>query len=213
MTMKNKLGAIFDLDGTLLDSMNVWKEVDKVFLSRRGIVIPDDYTQAIKALGFEQAAKYTIQRFQLKETTEEVIAEWSELAGEEYKENVSLKPNAQEYLNMLKENGVKLAVATALHPHLCELTLKNNGIYNYFDAFTFSEEVKRGKEYPDIYLLAAEKLGLSPSDCVVYEDIYVGVCSAKTGGFFVCGVYDEHSKHERELIEGVSDMFFIQFPK
>lgn len=211
--MKHKLGAIFDLDGTLLESMNVWLEIDRIFLGKRGLPFSEEYAQAIKGMNFQQAAEYTIERFMLKEQAEDIIAEWNQLAQEQYEKHIQLKPNTKAYLQSLKESGVKLAIATASHPHLCEAVLKNNGVYDWFDAFAFSEEVERSKEFPDIYLLAAERLGLTPCDCVVYEDIYIGVCSAKAGGFTVCGVFDEHSKKEQAIIEAKADMFFFGFPE
>jgi HAD superfamily hydrolase (TIGR01509 family) len=203
--MKIPKGAIFDLDGTLLDSMGVWREIDVEFLARRGFVVPDDYIRAITAMHYQAAAEYTIQRFGLRERPEDVVAEWNHMAEEIYARHVFLKPFAREYLELLKSRGTRIAAATASAEGLYLPALKNNGAQGYFDAFTTVTEVSRGKGFPDIYLLAARKLGLAPEDCVVYEDILAGVRGAKAGGFFACGVYDRHSAYEWEEIRRLAD--------
>lgn len=203
--MFDSKGAIFDLDGTLLDSLYVWEQIDIRFLKKRGITATKDYTQAVTPLGFHKAAEYTITRYGLSESPEEVIREWNVMAQQAYASEITLKPNAQKYLLHLKNRGVKLAVATALHQESIESVLKNNGIYDMFESFTMLQEVSRGKGFPDIYLLAADKLKLHPEDCVVFEDILTAVKGAKSGGFLVCGVYDPYAEHEWAQIEALAD--------
>lgn len=198
--MEKIKGAIFDLDGTLLDSMGIWAEIDKRFLSKRGIPLPEDYVERVTSMNYREAADYTIERFCLPESPQEVIADWMELSRQAYHHEIRLKPYAGEFLAKLKEGGVKLAVATAQNPELYEPALKGNGIYHCFDAFTHLGEVERGKGFPDIYLLAAEKLGLAPQACMVFEDISAGIHGAKAGGFHTCGVYDFYSEYEKETI-------------
>ncbi len=204
-------GAIFDLDGTLLDSMGIWSQIDEAFLGRRGIPVPPDYMDALAALGFRPAAEYTIRRFGFSESPEEIMAEWSAMAVEAYSTGVPLKPNGKEYLLYLKECGVKLAVATASQEELFVPALRHNGVYELFDAVTTLKEVSRGKGHPDIYWKAAEKLGLLPAECVVFEDIYAGVKGAKDGGFFAIGVDDPFSGYEKEKILEKADLFITNF--
>lgn len=204
-------GAIFDLDGTLLDSMSVWADIDIDFLAKRGIDIPPDFINAVTPMSFMEAAKYTIQRFDLNEKAEDIIEEWNQMSIDAYSYNVALKPYAKEYLLSLKEKGIKLAVATALIPDLYEPALKNNSIYELFDAFSFLSEVKRGKGFPDIYLTASKRLGLEPIDCMVFEDIYAGICGAKAGGFRTCGVYDSYSDYEKDKILNTAEQYIESF--
>jgi len=209
--MRDFKGAIFDLDGTLLDSLWVWDEVDKNFLGRRGIEVPDDYMDIINPMGVMQTAEYTIKRFSLSDTPQDLIAEWNMLALREYKSNVKMKPGAQKYLNLLKNNSVKLGIATASDPEIYIPALKNLGIYDLFDAITHADEVSRGKDFPDIYLLAAKKLGATPEKCVVFEDIYSGINSAKSAGFYTVGVYEEYSKKDKDKIIKTADKYIYSF--
>ena len=209
--MKDFEGAIFDLDGTLLDSLWVWDEVDKNFLGRRGIDVPNDYMDIINPMSVMQTAEYTIERFSLSDTPQDLIKEWNMLALKEYKSNVNMKPGAHEYLHNLKKQGIKLGIATASDPEIYVPALKNLGIYDLFDAITHADEVSRGKDFPDIYLLTAQKLGIAPEKCVVFEDIFSGINSAKSAGFYTIGVHEEYSKKDTDKIIRTADMYILSF--
>lgn len=199
-------GAIFDLDGTLLDSMGIWEQIDIDFLKKRGIEASEDYIQAVTPMGFQEAAEYTVHRFGLKEPPGDIINEWNLMCRDAYEHSIWLKPGAKEYLFYLKQAGVRLGVATALSPDLYIPALENNGIEHLFDAFASLQEVLRGKGFPDIYLMAAQRLGIEPSQCMVFEDIFSGIAGAKAGGFLTCGVYDHYSEYEWEKICKTADL-------
>lgn len=209
--MNNFKGAIFDLDGTVLDSMALWHKVDIAFFNSRNMPIPDGYIQAISPLGTYNAAVYTKETYNIKESVEEIIAEWGVLAKQEYSQNVKLKPNAKEYIISLKEKGFRLAVATASDMELFSPCLKKNGIFDLFDEYTFVNEVGRGKSFPDIYLRTAEKLSLKPEECIVFEDILTGITSAKSVGFYCVGMYDESSEKDTKKIKEISHKFIYDF--
>lgn len=203
--------AIFDLDGTVLDSMHVWRKVDENFLKKRGIEVTAEYTNAVSSMNFDQAADYTIKKYLLKETLQEVIEEWKSMVDCEYKSNIRLKKGALKYLLKLKSDGKKLGVASALSFELMESVLKNNNIYHLFDAFSATSEVKRGKGFPDIYLLTAERLKEAPENCIVFEDILPGIRGALCAGMKVCGVYEKASEHFIEQIKNEADYFINDF--
>jgi len=204
-------GAIFDLDGTVLDSMDVWERIDIAFLGKRGIAVPKDYVARICAMSFTEAAAYTVERFGLAESVEEIVAEWNDMAVDEYSQHVRLKPHVLAYLQKLKADGVRLGVATGLPKVLYEPVLINNAIYDLFDAIASTEEVKRGKTFPDVFVLAAQKLHLPPQACIAFEDVPEGVKSAKAAGLVVYGVHDKYSESFRADIERIAEGYLVDF--
>nr|WP_300128233.1 HAD family phosphatase [uncultured Butyricicoccus sp.] len=204
-------GFIFDLDGTLLDSLWVWDEVDQTFLARRGLPVIPGYAQAIAHMGFFDAARYTIDRFNLNETPEQLTTEWYDLARAAYRDRVELKPYAETFLCQLYAQGKHLAAATSSELDLIMPCLERLGIVNLFENITTIGEVKHDKSQPDIYLLAAERLRLSPSQCVVFEDILCGIQSAKKAGFFTVAVEEAASASEQQKIIEITDCYIYSY--
>ncbi len=209
--MKKFKGAIFDLDGTVLNSMGLWKKVDELFFTSRNMPIPEGYIQAISPLGTVGAAHYTKETYGIKESIEEIIAEWQTTAKREYAQNVTLKPHAKEYILSLREQGLSLAVATASDPEMFGDCLKKYEIDTAFDFFITVNEAGKGKGFPDIYLKAAQRMGIEPSECMVFEDILTAITSAKSAGFYCVAMYDESSKKDTEKIKEISDRFIFDF--
>ena len=202
---------IFDLDGTLLDSMNVWEQIDVDFLLKRGLDVPEDYIKEICSRSFPEAAIYTIERFGLPDTVDGLLHEWHSMAAYAYGNTVPLKPNALKYLTTLKNRGAKLAVATSLPAVLYEPVLRNHGIMELFDVICCTDEVTHGKTRPDVFILTAQKLGVAPEMCVVFEDLLQAMQSAKQAGMTVYGVYDESSFDQWELIKKTADGVIYDF--
>ena len=202
--LKNIEGAVFDLDGTLLDSSWVWEKVDEKFLGDRGFQVPDDYVDEISPLGAERAAVYTIERFGLNEDKDDIVREWIEMAKKEYATEVVCKPYAKEFLEELHKLNIKMAVATSSDRELFMKTLEREGILKYFQKIVTVDEVERGKGYPDIYEEAARRIKVNPHKCLVFEDILAGVTGASLGEFNVVAVFDEKSKHNWEKIKSIS---------
>lgn len=202
--LKNIEGAVFDLDGTLLDSSWVWEKVDEKFLGDRGFQVPDDYVDEISPLGAERAAVYTIERFGLNEDKDDIVREWIEMAKKEYATEVVCKPYAKEFLEELHKLNIKMAVATSSDRELFMKTLEREGILKYFQKIVTVDEVERGKGYPDIYEEAARQIKVNPHKCLVFEDILAGVTGASLGEFNVVAVFDEKSKHNWEKIKSIS---------
>ena len=204
-------GAVFDLDGTIADSHYVWKKVDNIFFGRRGLKIPKEYSKKIASMSFYEAAVFTKNEYGFKESVSEIMDEWYSIAVEEYSFNVRPKKFAREYIEYIKKEGVRVSLCTASPNTLYEPFLRNNGMFSLFDSFVSGSEVKRGKEFPDIYLLAAERLSVSPERCIVFEDILPAVKGAKSAGMRIFGVYDETSAEDTEKIKAAADGFIYDF--
>jgi HAD superfamily hydrolase (TIGR01509 family) len=203
--------AIFDLDGTLLDSTWVWHKIDVDFLGKRGIPITEDFLEDIKAHNFHTGSRYVIERFGLNEQPEDIEKEWFDMAIDEYTHHIGLKPNAKEFLEQVKAAGLKIAVATSSDSSLYEGCLRRNGIYEYFDNFTETREVLRGKGYPDVYERAAKKCDAKNHECIVFEDILVAVQGAKMGNFFTVGMFDQASAAHEQTIKEICDLYIRDY--
>lgn len=209
--LKNIKGAIFDMDGTLIDSMWIWSKVDEEYLKKRNIDLPENLKEEIEHMSFLEVAQYFKNRFNLPDTLEEIQSEWNSMAIDYYSNDVNLKPGAKEFLSLLKSKGVKIGLATSNYSLLIEIALKKNKVYDFFDSITTTDEVTRGKDFPDVYLLAAERLNLKPEECVVFEDILPAVKGAKSANMLVVGVHDLYSEYQKQDIIDCADMYISQY--
>lgn len=202
---------IFDLDGTLLDSGDVWRTIDERFLQKRGIALPDDYARAVSVMHLGEAAAYTIARFSLNERAEDIVTEWRQMAREAYAVAVPMKTGAMAFLAARRAAGRRMAVATALVRELAEAALAHHGILDWFETVVYADEVGVGKSSPAVYLATAKQLGVQPTDCTVYEDTLGGVRSAKAAGMYTIALADKGSLPDREAIRREADEFWETF--
>lgn len=197
--------AIFDLDGTLIESISTWRYVDVHFMEKRGLEIPPDFYDKVSSMNFSEAADYVIAECGVTDTKEEVMSEWLSMLKHEYAEVIPMVPGAEEFIKALHDRGIKIALATASNPELYRPCLERHGVIDYFDVFVTTEEVKRKKGFPDVYFLAAERCGVKPERCAVFEDIYLGCIGAKAAGMHCVGVLEEHSKDDWDEMERICD--------
>lgn len=209
--LEQQAGYLFDLDGTLLDSMGVWEQIDVDFLTRRNIPVPEDYAQAIAPMGFRRAAEYTIARFGFSQTPEEIMEEWHQMAVEQYAHHLSLKPGAKAYLEELKQQGKPLAVVTASYPELYQPALQRGGVLDLFDTIVTVNQVPRGKGFPDIYLEAAKRIQVPPQQCTVFEDITQGIQGAKAADCLAVAVYDPANQSQWPQTQALADLSIRSF--
>jgi len=209
--LANIKGTIFDLDGTLVDSMWVWSQIDVDYLKAKGHSMPEDLRNEISHLSFSQTAVYFKERFNLDDSIEEILDDWHKMAFNHYSNNVKLKLGVKDFLNHLKASDIKIGLATSNSVPLLEACLKNNGIYNYFDSITTTDEVSNGKNCPDVYLLAANKLGINPKDCLVFEDILPAIQGAKSANMKVIAVKDDECLHSKEELLKYADKYIHSF--
>lgn len=203
--------AIFDLDGTLIDSMWVWEQIDKDYLESIGHPVPPNLKDDITHLSFNQTAVYFKKRFNIRDSIDSIISTWNNMAFYQYANNIHLKKGAFEFLSHLKASNIKIGLATSNSIDLLTAVLKNNEIYDFFDTITVSDEVKVGKDNPDIYLLSAKKLGVSPSECIVFEDIPAAVSGAKKANMKVVAILDEYEKENHPLLKEMADRYIYDY--
>ena len=205
--MKYK-AVIFDLDGTLIDSMGIWLQVDKEYLEKRNIPVPDDLFKDVpEGNSFNEICLYFKDKFQLPDSIEEIGNEWIEMVAEHYKINIKLNDGAEELIKYLYDQNVKIAIGTSNTKYLAETVLKANGVLQYFDSIVAGCEEIKGKPYPDIFLKAAEELGIDPKNCLVIEDTIYGVRAAHNGGMDAFAIFDDNDTHDIEKLKSEADFY------
>ena len=208
----NKKFAIFDMDGTLVDSMGFWNQLADEFLARRGFppLSPELQEESI-ALTMEGTANLFIRAYGLPETPEEICAEVNGLMEKHYRADVPLKPGAADLLGRMKAAGFKMCIASSTNPALIDICLRRLGVRDYFEFLLSCEEVGEGKNRPTVYLEAARRLGGSPESTVIFEDILVASQTAKKAGFALGVVYDANSDAEQEQLKALADCYITRW--
>ena len=189
---------IFDLDGTLLDSMSVWHDVDVEFLGRYGYEVTPEYTDIVKRASIEDAARYTQTKYRIPLTWEEIVDAWESMVYEFYRAEVKLKEGALEYVKEAKRLGFILSVTTALSKKNANAALEATGIRDLFDCVITLEDLdgNMSKGTPDIFLRASSYISakgevVTPDKALVFDDVLQAIEGAKAGGFLTCAVYDD----------------------
>ena len=209
--LKNIKAAIFDLDGTLIDSMWVWDKIDQDYLNSHGLIVPTDLKDKINHLTFNETALYFKKEYNIPDSTEMIVNCWNSMAFDLYSNNISLKNGAIELLDYLKASNIKIGLATSNSKVLLNAALKSTNTLKYFDCITTTDEVGKGKTNPDIYLLTAKRLGVSPTECIVFEDILEAVAGAKKADMKVIAVYDKASNYQKDALIKTSDKYINDF--
>lgn len=209
--LNNRKAVIFDLDGTLVDSMWIWKQIDIDFLKRYKIEFPKDLQLGIEGMSFSETAAYFKERFQIPDSVEEIKKEWNLMALDIYCSRVPLKKGVLDFLIHCKRKGIKMGIATSNSPQLVKAILESLKIEDYFQVVKTACEVGKGKPSPDIYLLAAKELGVDPQECLVFEDIIHGIQAGLSAGMKVCAVEDEYSIKDRVAKKELANYFIDDF--
>ncbi len=194
----NVKGLIFDFDGTLVDSLKLWEEVDVDFLSARGLECPEDLQRSIEGMGLRDCALYFQRRFSLTESVESMIAEWSTMVKEKYF-SLPWKEGSIEFLSYAKDKSYPMALATSNQKDLVAEILEHRGLTHIFSAIATSDLVGAPKPEPDVFLEAARQIGMDAKDCIVFEDTFSGIEGAKRAGMRTIAVYDSHMGNWEEV--------------
>ncbi len=209
--LKNKEAIIFDLDGTLVDSMWIWKAIDIEYLGRYNIALPPDLQAKIEGMSFDETAIYFKQEFAIPNTLDEIKNTWNEMAMDYYLTKVNLKEGVHELLEYCKDNNIKLGIATSNSKELMTAIAKVHELDQYFDCIMTGSDILKGKPAPDIYLTVASKLQTHPSKCLVFEDIVPGIMAGKNAGMTVCAVEDVYSADKRKQKQEYADYYIESY--
>lgn len=200
-------GAIFDLDGTILDSMSVWDNAAEMFLNSMGIEAETGLGKIMFSMSMPEGAEFLKDRYGLDMDKEEIITGINHTIEDFYYYQVRLKDGAEQFLKDMKQAGIRMTAATSSDRHVVEEALKRLNVINYFDRIFTCTEVGAGKVKPDIYLAAAGYMGTLPKDTWVFEDALYAIRTAKNAGFRTVGVYDSSGIENIEEIKETCDIF------
>lgn len=202
---------IFDMDGTLIDSNGIWKDVDTAFLAKRGLSYTKEYYEGVAHTIFPLAAKFTKEFCRLPESEEAIMAEWMDMAGDLYGTSVPVKPGVRAYLDNLRAAGERLIVVTSAVPVHCRTALTHLGLMPYFERIIFAHDLQLEKKDPQLWRLTAELMGVAPADCTLYDDSVEACRGAKAAGMHAVGVYDPYFAGTEPEMQAVCDRYIRSF--
>lgn len=210
--LKNIEAIIFDLDGSLVDSMWIWPEVDEEYFVKYGLTKPEGFYEEMEGKSYTEVAQLYLDTFpQLPCTIDEIKQEWNDMTYEKYCTEVPLKPGAREMIETLYAQGVRFGIASSNSIDLVKAVIRALGVEHYFDSIHTSCEVRTGKPAPDVYLLAAKDLQIVPEHCLVFEDVPMGILAGKNAGMRVCAVDDRFSKNLEEKKRSLADYYIKDY--
>lgn len=203
-------GFIFDLDGTLLDSIGLWTQIDIDYMKRHKIEYKREYSDVIKRLSYEECALYFKEVLGVQRSVEEIQKDWMEMSYEAYAHHLSLKPFAYEFVKQCAAKG-KCIVATSCRRVCAEAALKRCGLDEFLEGIVTTDEIGLNKENPEIYFACADKIGCLPEECYVFEDVVSAATCANRAGFHVIGIHDEMWKNDSDEMKKVCERIITSF--
>ena len=209
--LNNIKAVLFDLDGTLVESMSMWGDIDVDYLKKFHIPVPEGLQKAIEGLSMYQTAVYFKENFAIEDSLENIMDEWNRMAYEKYTTEIPLKPGVCAFLDVLKSKNIPCGIATSNSRILTEAILKSHQVENYFSVMVTGDEITNGKPNPEVYLEAAKKLDIAPEHCLVFEDIPFGIMAGKRAGMTVCAVEDDYSMNDMEEKIRLADFYIKSY--
>lgn len=204
--------AIFDLDGTIADSIPCWRRLYREYLASRGVCSPpEEIMLQTFTLTAPEAASLFLRSFHLPGTVEEAVADINRLIEGHYRTDIPLKRGVDVFLSRCRRAGWRMCVASATNPALIDLCLRRLGVRDYFAFLLSCVEVGVGKNRPDVYLEAARRLGGRPDQTIVFEDAAYAAQTAKAAGFRVAGVYDAASPEIQQALRENADWYILRW--
>ena len=203
-------GAIFDLDGTLLDSMSIWDTIGEDYLRSLGIEPKENLAETFKTFTLEESAEYYRTHYGVTDTVAEIVDGVNSMIEALYRDTVPLKDGVLQFLEALSQNGVKTCIATVTDRYLVEAALERLHVRKYFSEIFTTAEVGCGKNDPRIYRTALAHLGTDRAETIVFEDAFHALMTAKNDGFKVAAIYDRHESRQAEM-KANGDFYITDF--
>ena len=200
-------GAIFDIDGVLLDSMGIWDDLGARYLRSLGRIPEEGLNKILFSMSMEQGAEYLNEHYGLNKSVKETVDGIGKMLEDYYFYEVLLKPGAKEILEFLKSKSINMAAATSSPRTHIEKALSRNGLLGYIDKIYTTSEVGVSKHSPDIYNLAADFLKTKSEETLVFEDSLYALKTAKEAGFVTVGVFDEKGESNQAELENQADLY------
>ena len=190
-------GAIFDMDGTLIDSLafwgEMWRDLGKRYLSRENFTAPEELDKSVRTMLYADALELIRKTLELPVGREEFLDYGVKGLVDFYKTVATVKPGAVELLEHLKKLGVRVCVASATDLKYVREALAHHGLIDYFESLHSCAEIGSGKDKPDVYLKAVKSMGLEPSEVCVFEDSFVAIETARSIGCKTAGLFDRYN--------------------
>jgi HAD superfamily hydrolase (TIGR01509 family) len=203
-------GAIFDMDGTIIDSLmfwdSLWKSIGETYMNDASFKPSDEVNKKVRTMIYTDAMAYFKECYNIPESTENFVRFTSEGLNDFYKNTAKAKDGAKELLSYLKKQNVTLCLASASAMPQVKYVLQYHGLLEYFDFVLSCADIGVGKERPDIYLLAKDRMGFKPEEICVFEDSFVALETAKNAGFQTVGVFDQYSPGQ-ERLKNAADVY------
>lgn len=204
-------GAIFDLDGTILDSMPYWDAVGDDYMKSIGIEVPPEVNAQIQATSMSNVAGFLIDYYKLDKTVEGFKAEVYQLMAKHYREDIPFKAGVDNFIRELSNRNVKMCIATATSKPLADAALTRLGLRQYFEDIFTVDEVCAGKNQPDIYRVALKYIGTKKEETFVIEDIWKAMETAHNDGFVTVGIYDKREESNQEKLKANADCYLEKY--
>ena len=201
----NMKGYIFDMDGTLLDSLQAWHNIGNHYLESLGLKGADDLDEKLAHMALDDGAVYINERFHLNKTTNEIIEGVKQIISHQYEEIIPLKPGVQDFLEKCHQKGYLMCVLTASDSLLAKKAFQRLGILDYFIDVYACHEIGLNKTDPESYLRVAQKMQLNKEDVIIVEDALHAIKTAKKAGFHVIAVYDQENQNDWQEIKSIAD--------
>ena len=205
--MKKFKAAIFDMDGTLLDTMYIWRHLAPAYLERHSIAVPDDLTDKLAIMGIRRAVDFLIENFDLTVAQDDLHKELLDILADYYRYNAVFKPGAEMFLRSLRERGIATVVFSATPQHLIKMALERQNAVDYFSHGLLScENVGCAKNKPEAFMAAAQHLNVTKDEVMVFEDAWYAASTAKAAGFPLCVMADEQ-EHRTDEMRELADIY------